>query len=268
VDRIITACTRPTLAEGALYSYARGGSEITGPSIRLAEAIAQEWGNLQFGVRELDQRRKSDGTSETVMESFAYDIERNTRQVKVFSVPHVRFTKGGAKKLEDPRDVYEMTANQAARRLRSCILGIIPGDVIEAAVRQCEATMTNSAQVTADSIAAMVKAFEGYNVSRAMIEKRIQRRVDSITPGIMVQLRKIYASLKDGMGSVSDFFEIVQESAPVENAATATERLKNKIKPASKSVEVPAVDCSGEPSQEELDAMAEREAIEGEAAPQ
>jgi len=44
VDRIINACTRPGLAEGALYSYARGGSQISGPSIRLLEAIAQQWG--------------------------------------------------------------------------------------------------------------------------------------------------------------------------------------------------------------------------------
>jgi hypothetical protein len=41
MDRILQACTRPTLAEGALYSYSRGGSDVTGPSIRLAEAIAQ-----------------------------------------------------------------------------------------------------------------------------------------------------------------------------------------------------------------------------------
>ena len=40
MDKILQACTRPSLAEGALYSYSRGGSEITGPSIRLAEVAA------------------------------------------------------------------------------------------------------------------------------------------------------------------------------------------------------------------------------------
>src|SRR5690606_5467319 len=56
MDRILQACTRPTLAEGALYSYSRGGSEVSGPSIRLAEVAAQSWGNIQFGIRELEQR--------------------------------------------------------------------------------------------------------------------------------------------------------------------------------------------------------------------
>ena len=39
MDRIMVACQRPGLAEQALYSYAKGGTEITGPSIRLAEAV-------------------------------------------------------------------------------------------------------------------------------------------------------------------------------------------------------------------------------------
>ena len=36
LDRIQIACQRPGLAEQALYTYSRGGTEITGPSIRLA----------------------------------------------------------------------------------------------------------------------------------------------------------------------------------------------------------------------------------------
>ena len=53
MDRILNACCRPKLAETAIYAYSRGGSDIQGPSIRLAEAIAQQWGNIQFGIREL-----------------------------------------------------------------------------------------------------------------------------------------------------------------------------------------------------------------------
>ena len=53
MDNILNACTRSSLAESALYSYSRGGTDITGPSIRLAEAMAQSWGNLQFGIREM-----------------------------------------------------------------------------------------------------------------------------------------------------------------------------------------------------------------------
>lgn len=211
MDRILQACTRPSLAEGALYSYSRGGSDVTGPSIRLAEVAAQSWGNVQFGIRELEQRN-----GESTVEAFAWDIETNTRQVKVFQVPHIRHTRQGAKRLEDPRDVYELVANQGARRLRACILGVIPGDVIEAAVKQCEETLRANADTSPDALKKIVAAFEAYSVTQAQIEKRIQCRLEAIRPAQIVQLKKIYASLRDGMSVPADWFEAeaIQSDAP------------------------------------------------------
>ncbi len=202
MDRILNACTRPTLAESALYSYARGGTEITGPSIRLAEAVAQQWGNIQFGMRELDQS----GGESTVM-AYAWDVETNTRKEIVFQVPHVRHTRKGRNRIEDPRDVYEMVANNGARRLRACILSVIPGDVIESAVNQCEVTLTANADTSPAAIQKIVTAFEAIGVTKKQLEKRIQRRIDTIRPAHVLSLRKIYSSLRDGMSSVEDWFE-------------------------------------------------------------
>jgi len=205
VDRILHACTRATLAESALYSYSRGGADITGPSIRLAEVAAQCWGNVQFGIRELEQRN-----GESTVEAYAWDIETNTRQVKVFQVPHIRHTKRGAYRLEDPRDIYELTANQGARRLRACILGVIPGDVIEAAVKQCETTLTASADTSPEALKKIVSAFEPFGVTREQIEKRIQCRLEAIRPAQVVMLKKIYTSLRDAMSTPADWFEPIQ----------------------------------------------------------
>lgn len=202
MDKILLACTRQTLAEGALYSYARGGQDVTGPSIRLAEALAQNWGNIQFGIRELEQKK-----GESTVEAFAWDVETNTRQVKVFSVPHIRYTRNGTKKLEDPRDIYEIVANQGSRRLRACILSIIPGDVVEAAVRQCETTMATNFEITPEFIQKTLKAFEKFGVTKEQIEKRIQCRIEAMRPAQAVQLSKIGTSIKDGMSSPDDWFE-------------------------------------------------------------
>lgn len=221
MDRILQACTRPTLAEGALYSYSRGGSDITGPSIRLAEAMAQLWGNIHFGIRELSQSK-----GESTVEAFAFDLETNTRQVKVFQVPHVRYTRSGSKKLDDPRDVYELIANQGARRLRACILGVIPGDVTETAVKQCETTLHTTADVSPERIQAMVKAFEdNYGVTKEMLQKRIGRRVDAMTPALLIQLKKIYQSLKDDMSKPGDWFEI---SEPKQSVTVADLKARQK----------------------------------------
>lgn len=202
MDRILNACTRPTLAESALYSYSKGGTDVSGPSIRLAEAMAQSWGNMQFGIRELEQ-----SDSESTVQAYAWDVETNTRREITFQVPHIRYTRQGSKKLEDPRDVYEMVANQGARRLRACILAVIPGDVAESAVKQCEVTLRTSADTSPEAMKKMLDAFEPFGVTKEMIEKRIQRRIDAIQPAQVVSLKKIYASLRDGMSGPADWFD-------------------------------------------------------------
>ena len=223
MDRILVTCQRPGLAEQALYSYARGGSEITGPSIRLAEALAQNWGNLNFGIKELEQRN-----GESTVEAYCWDMETNVRQCKSFQVKHERHTRKGSYKLEDPRDIYEAVANQGARRLRACILGIIPGDVIDTAVSQCEQTLKAKADVTPEAMKKLVEAFSAYHVTKEQIEKRIQRRLDSITPAQLIQLRKIYNSLKDGMSAAADWFESIP-AADIQQEK-GTEGLKDKLK--------------------------------------
>lgn len=201
-DRVMNACQRPGLAQSAVYSYARGGSSISGPSIRLAEMLAQNWGNIQYGIREL-----SSENGESTVEAFAWDVETNTRQTKVFQVPHIRYTRQGAKKLTDPRDIYELVANNGARRLRACILGVIPGDVVDAAVDQCEKTIHANADTSPEGVQKLVKAFEQFGVTKDDIEGFIQRRLEAITPANVVSLRKIFTSLRDGMSSAKDWFK-------------------------------------------------------------
>ena len=67
--------------------------------------------------------------------------------------------------------------------------------------------------------------------AKEQLEKRIQRRVDTITAAQMVGLRKIYNSLKDGMSTRSDWFEIEEangETVPTTGVAAAKEALKKK----------------------------------------
>lgn len=226
MDRILNACSRPTLANAAVYTYNRGGSDVSGPSIRLAEAMAQSWGNMQFGIRELDQRN-----GESTVQAFAWDVETNTRREVTFQVPHIRYTRSGSKRLEDPRDVYEMVANQGARRLRACILAVIPGDVTEAAVAQCEATMHTTADTSPEAVQKLVKAFAEFGVTKEQVEKRIQRRLDAIQPAQIVSLRKVYASLRDGMSVAADWFESPEAPA---SSASAADKAKDAIRARAK----------------------------------
>lgn len=244
VARITNACARPGLAESAVYQYSRGGTDVSGPSIRLAEAIGQHWGNLQYGVREIEQRN-----GESTCEAFAWDMETNVRVAKSFKVPHIRHTRRGDTLLTDPRDIYEMVANQGARRVRACILGVIPGDVVEDAVKACEETLRAKANTSAEGLKKILKTFAEYGVTKAQLEARIQRNFESISAGQVVQLRKIAVSLKDGMSQASDWFEAEQaKDAEVGAAKPAKRTVKDAVAgrpdPSAPAPSAPAPDAA------------------------
>jgi hypothetical protein len=206
LSKILKACRRPMLAEQAQYSYPRGKSTVSGPSIRLAEVMAQNWGNVDFGIVELSQDKKT-RTSEVM--AYCWDLETNVRQVRKYWVAHERHTKHGTYPLTDPRDIYEMVANQGARRLRACILGIIPKDIQEAAVQECDKTLSGDNETPIeDRIRTMVNVFgKKFNVTQKMIEKRLGHKVLSMSETELVEMKKVAQSIRDGMGSVEDFFE-------------------------------------------------------------
>ncbi len=209
-QNIMRACQRPSLAESAIYEYPRGGTSVTGPSIRLAEAIAQTWGNIDFGFIELDQK---DGESSVM--AYCWDLENNTRQSKIFSVPHIRVTKSGSKKLTDPRDIYEMVANQAARRVRSCILSIIPGDVVDAAVAECQNTLKNlnNSVPLADRIDRMIGVFQNeFGVPVKCLEEYVGCNVGAFTEQSVIRLGQVYTSLHEGRESVGAYFNVPKTS--------------------------------------------------------
>lgn len=231
-QKVMTACSRFGLADAAMYSYAKGGTSVSGPSIRLAEELARSMGNIEFGIRELSQKN---GVSE--MQAFAWDLETNTQSVKNFTVKHERHTKTGVKALTDPRDIYELTANQGGRRLRACILAIMPPDLVEAAVEQCRKTLQG--QVAAnpeDSKRKLILAFQELGVTVQHLQENRGKTVADFLPDDVVELRSIYRTIRDGHASAAEFFGKA-EPLPVEQltaspATPAPPQVKSKPKPA------------------------------------
>lgn len=227
VERIGIACQRVGLAEKSEYVYDRGGTEITGPTIDLLTVIANCWGNIQFGFRELSQRH-----GESEVEAFAWDLETNSKRSVTFTVPHKRVSKKGTTILTDPRDIYELVANQAQRRVRACLEAVVPPDVVEDAVMQCRATLKTTAQVTTESIAGLIDAFGKIGVSKAQIEARLGRRLEAMQPAQLVSMRRIYKSITDGMSQPPDWFAPPEgEEKKSEPVASVKDKLKKAAEP-------------------------------------
>ncbi|EAD7803632.1 hypothetical protein F3322_10045 [Listeria monocytogenes] len=203
--RILEACKRLRLAETAIYQYPRGGQKVIGPSIRLAEVLAQNWGNISFGVKELERN-----DHESTAMAYAWDAETNTRTEKIFTVPHKRTTKKGTQMVTDERDIYELVANMGSRRLRACLLSVIPGDIVEVAMQQCNETLRNGGgeKPLKDRVGAMLTYLkEQFGVTQSQVEKRFGYKTDSFTEYDLVQTKNIINSIKDGMSKIEDWFD-------------------------------------------------------------
>lgn len=205
--RIRKMCERESLAKSATYSYSRSGSNISGPSIRLAEAIAQAWGNIDYGIIEMSNQ----GDMSEMM-AYAWDLETNVRRSMIFSVKHERDTRNGKKELTDNRDIYELVANMGARRVRACILGVIPGDIVEEAVECCRKTVAkalkgDTSMTTEERVKNMLQNFDKrFKVSRTQIEKFIGRKAESFDENDLVTLAEVFQTLKDGAAKREDYF--------------------------------------------------------------
>ena len=208
IGRIRRACQRKSLAEVAIYSVPRGGKSARGPSIRLAEVLAQNWGNLDYGIREIEQ---VDGRS--VVEAYCSDLETNTHQRRVFTVFHKKKVGKGSqavmKELTDPQEAYEHVANYGARRMRSCILAIIPRDVVEAAVSEVEKTLriADGSSLT-ERVDKMVKAFGDIRVTVEMLEKRLGHAVSLTTDDERIELLGVYNAVSKGEAKRHEFFDM------------------------------------------------------------
>ena len=213
-NRVAQACQRKGIAEKAFYSYTRGGGTVSGPTIRFAEELARCWGNIDYGIKELSQ---DEGKSE--MQAFAWDLESNAISTQNFTNPHVREVGGKAKILTSQRDIYEINANMGARRLRSRILAILPTDLVDMAIAECKKTLAgNNDEPLIDRVKKMIVAFGKIGVTQEQIEKRLGRKVETMTIDDFTDYIGIYNAIKQGESKIAEWFEAEKVASELTDA--------------------------------------------------
>ena len=213
-NRVAQACQRKGIAEKAFYSYNRGGGTVSGPTIRFAEELARCWGNIDYGIKELSQ---DEGKSE--MQAYAWDLETNAQSVQNFTNPHIREVGGKAKILTSQSDIYEINANMGARRLRSRILAILPTDLVDMAINECKKTLAgNNDEPLIDRVKKMIVAFGKIGVTQEQIEKRLGRKVDTMTIDDFTDYIGIYNAIKQGESKIAEWFEAEKVASDLTDA--------------------------------------------------
>jgi hypothetical protein len=233
VRRIKLTCSRKSVAEVAAYSFPRGGEEITGPTVYLLKAIAQEWGNISYGVRVLSTTPAFMGRAgESTVEAFAWDMERNVRETRNFTVKHWRDTKRGGYALTEERDIYELIANMGSRRVRACLEGVIPADVQEFAIHVCSRALLDANVDTPEFRTELLDGFAAFGITKERIETRLKKKFEAATANQLLKLQRGLVALRDGVTTPDEAFPIepASEDAAAKAPTNGTAGLKERLR--------------------------------------
>lgn len=248
---LMESCALPAMANVAFYAVPRGGSKVTGPSIRLAEEIARVFGNFEFGHRELS---RGDGKSE--VEVYAWDKQTNNRSIRQITVMHTVDTKDGPRKLRDQKDIDDKIANVASKQVRGRILAMMPKWLVESAIEKCKETLAGGGtEPISVRVRKMTQAFAKFGVTTKHLEDHLEHKLDDTTLDELVDLTGIFNAIKDG-AKPSEFFGNKEEQADA-SAATAS-KLAETAKAGATRTRKPAAKQQPEP-QAKPDAPAQKE---------
>lgn len=203
MEEIMTSCSYMEFAEEAFYALPRGGQTVRGPSIRMAEEIARCYGNFQYGHRELARNE-----GESVVEVFAWDMERNNRSVRQITIPHIMDTRQGGKKLVGQKEISDYIANIASKQMRSRILALLPKPLVAAAIKRCEQTLAGTGEQTVQQrLEKMMQSFSKYGVTVQMLEMYLGHPLSNTTTDEITDLIAVFTAIKDGQAA-KDFFTL------------------------------------------------------------
>lgn len=233
---LMDECDVIEFAQVAFYAVPRAGGTVTGPSIRLAEAVASAYGHMEWGHRELS---RGDGKSE--VEVYAWDKQKNNRRIRQITVDHYRDTKNGPQKLRDSKDIDDKIANVASKQMRGAILALVPKSFVEAASARCRATLAGGGGVSLKQrIEKMTDAFAKLGVTAELLKKQMGKPLSEINGDDIADLTAIYNAIKGGdkiadhFGGDDDDGEGAKTAAAI--AATAKEATAKKNGPAARTV--------------------------------
>lgn len=240
IEDMRSACRRIQMANKAFFKFPRGGQTVQGATVHLARELARCWGNITYGVTELE---RNDAAGQSEMIAYAWDVQTNARSATSFIVPHKRDKKGGAEVLVDLRDIYENNANNAARRLREMIFSVLPRWYVDEAMAICRLTLEKGEGETPlpSRIATVVQWFADIGVSRERLEAKVGSKSGSWTAVDLANLGISYQSLKNKEVTADEEFPQVKGAELTTALATQTEAVEPDPRQDQTAVELEAL---------------------------
>jgi hypothetical protein len=234
--KLLEACRRPGFAEVAIYERPVGRKKnadgeweeayIRGPSIRFAEECARQYGNILVQSPVLFE-----DADKRIIRVVATDLETNfcwEKDITIGKTVERRQLKKNQQakgtrvnSYGDTVYIVEATdeeletkaAAHVSKAARTCIMRLIPGDIVEEGMSQCEATMRDKdAKDPQAAKKAIVDSFAKLNIMPVALIEYLGHTLDTVTPAELAKLRGLFTALRDGATTWSDVMADVAES--------------------------------------------------------
>lgn len=254
-QKILKACQRPSFADGAAYSFPRGGSTVVGPSVYLAREMARCWGNVRSGIRVVSMDREY-----VHVKGYCYDLETNAykeSESKFRALVQRKDKQTGETRwvTPDERDLRELINKHGAICERNAILQSLPPDFVDDAMESSSKTLRDAAAKQlkdnpAQTAKDMVVAFEPLGVTAEMLTAYLGHALDIMTAEEVAKFKGIYASIRDGQSRREEHFQMAPAPASETGGSKSDElaaKLGGKKTPKSKAGEPPADFMGGKP---------------------
>lgn len=210
------------VASSCIYSLPRGGKEIKGPSVRLAEIVAQCWGNLHCAMRIVDV-----GPRTITAQAVAWDLESN---VKITSEVKRSIVDRYGKRYSE--DMIIVTGNAAASiALRNAIFKVIPRAIVDPIYATAVQVALGEAKSLNERRTKMFDVFSKMGVTKEKVLTLLGHTDEiQITRDDIESLIGIRNAIKDGAAKIEDYF-IEEETKPkIENkTASKTQKLADEL---------------------------------------
>lgn len=231
-EKLLKECRRPSFAEVARYNKPIGKG-VVGPSIRFAEAAIRYMGNIDVQVPTIyDDREKR------IVEISVVDLETNSAystQVTIEKTVERKVAKQTDVVLRSRLNsrnetVYLIEATEddilnkqnalISKAMRTNGLRLIPGDIVE----ECMDLVveTQKKKDADDPDAAKRKVFDNFGtigVKVDQLKSYLGHNGDTLTPKELIDLRALYAAIKDGETTWREAMESVAAKAEPEKKA-------------------------------------------------
>lgn len=198
-------------AEECCYALVRrgkrqgaGGGEdnkpIEGPSVRLAEIAAQQWGNCRVDARVVEINRKD---KYVAAEGVFHDLETN---VAIKNTVRRRISTKSGGLFSD--DMIIVTGNAAcAIAKRNAILAGIPRGIYRPAYARAREIIAGTAETLTANRTKAIDAFKRFGVMPDQIFEVLEVEGEGdIKPAHIATLRAMFSTLKNGESSVEEMF--------------------------------------------------------------